>query len=450
MSAPVYIHGLRSENVMRLELVELGFDGPGLTIVSGMNGEGKSSLLASIAMALGGKDQIPDRPVREGAKRGEVDIDLGDRVVKLRVRPDRGTTLTVEGKNGSIFKSPQALLDDLVGELAFDPLEFSDAKPAAQATRLRQLVGLDTATEDAEAERVYAERTGVNREAKALEGQLAGMPEAPMPPEPGEEVSASELAAHLSAAHELQAANERTRRAAEQATAAATKAAATVADLEAKLAAARSALEISEAAVRAALDRATALVDPNLSEAQIAFAEADTHNKAVRAARTARDGAAAANRARDAKAADLAAKKAESQRLTDRLAAIDAAKLAKLAAAHFPVNGLSVAGDTVTYRGIPLSQASSSEQLRVCLAIAAALNPRLRLMLVRQGNDLDARRLREVAEWAREQSYQVLLERVAGDRPVGIVIEAGRVAGDYREAAPAAKPMTIVAGDDDF
>jgi hypothetical protein len=54
-----------------------------------------------------------------------------------------------------------------------------------------------------------------------------------------------------------------------------------------------------------------------------------------------------------------------------------------------------------------------------------------------------------VAEWAKEKGYQVLMERVATNTPVGIVIEAGKVAADLRskEEKKDAKPSS---DDDDM
>ena len=110
----VYLHGLRVENFLRCELVEIAIDGPGLTLITGENAQGKSSVLKAIIAALGGTKVLPDRPVREGAAQADVELDLGDKLVHLRVKPDRTATLTVTAKDGSsVYKSPQRLLDAL-------------------------------------------------------------------------------------------------------------------------------------------------------------------------------------------------------------------------------------------------------------------------------------------------------------------------------------------------
>ena len=84
--------------------------------------------------------------------------------------------------------------------------------------------------------------------------------------------------------------------------------------------------------------------------------------------------------------------------------------------------------------GHPLNQASGAEQLRAGVAIAMALNPKLRVIRVRDGNSLDSGGMRLLAEMAEEHGYQVWIERVDESGTVGFVIEDGEV-----KHAPAAE-----------
>ena len=62
----MHITELRAENIKRLVAVRVKPDGS-LVVVGGNNGQGKTSLLDSIAMALGGKDLMPAEPLRRCA-----------------------------------------------------------------------------------------------------------------------------------------------------------------------------------------------------------------------------------------------------------------------------------------------------------------------------------------------------------------------------------------------
>lgn len=145
---------LRSNNVKRLTAVQITPTGD-LVVIGGKNGAGKSSVLDSIMFAMAGKDSLPAMPVRRGASKAKVELDLGDIVVVRTFTPGGGTNLTVKSKDGRKFPSPQTLLDSLTGRLSFDPLEFSRQKPDEQAEVLRSLVGLDFEKIDLEYQKLY-------------------------------------------------------------------------------------------------------------------------------------------------------------------------------------------------------------------------------------------------------------------------------------------------------
>jgi ABC-type lipopolysaccharide export system ATPase subunit len=81
----------------------------------------------------------------------------------------------------------------------------------------------------------------------------------------------------------------------------------------------------------------------------------------------------------------------------------------------------------VLYQGVPLAQVSSAERIRVSFAIAIAKNPKLRVVLLKDGPLLDEKSLAMVAEMAEEADVQVWVERV-GRGPVGVLIQDGEVA----------------------
>ena len=448
--APVYIHGLKASDFLRLELVSLRLDGPGLTQITGDNASGKSSLLRSIMAALGGKEALPAQPVRRGAKKSEIEVDLGDKIVKLRVREDRSATLTVEGKDGAVFRSPQALLNEMVGKLAFDPLDFL-AKEKEQAATLRRLVGIDTTAMDAERQQVFDSRTLVNRECKLLDAQLDGIV---VPEHPGEFVPAeirrkenvTALTVRYQAAFDTNRSNDAERDRLDECDSVLKDARQRVEQLKEELAAAENDLDDASREYTEQQAKVEALVDHDLIAAAAQLRELEATNAEIAAEEQAeskrhQEYQERWNRrqsvlsTRDAKEAETRAKHNEAGRLTLRMDRIDEEKAALLSSSKFPCPGLGIDGETVTYNGLPLRQASTGEQLSVCLSVAAALNPRLRVLLVRSGNDLDQNRLRQTAEWATANGYQVLLERVAGDTPIGIVIEAGKVALDARAGA---------------
>src|SRR4051812_767157 len=186
---------LNAENVKRLKAVEIVPKGS-TVIVSGKNGQGKTSVLDSILLALAGKDaqKLMTKPIREGEDHAEVRLDLGEYVVTRSWTGNDKSYLKVEGKAGEKFPSPQALLDSLNGELSFDPLEFARKNAKEQRETLLGIVdiGLDLDAWQREFDGLYEARTEVGRDVKSLEGRLDGFPYVIDCPD--EEVNVAELA----------------------------------------------------------------------------------------------------------------------------------------------------------------------------------------------------------------------------------------------------------------
>ena len=107
------------------------------------------------------------------------------------------------------------------------------------------------------------------------------------------------------------------------------------------------------------------------------------------------------------------------------------AKRDALANAKFPVDGLSFTENAILYKGLPLDQPGQAERIRISCAIAAALNSKLRVILIRDGNDLDDDGLAAVYEFAEINDMQIWLEVVGTSADgVGVVLEAGEVVAD--------------------
>jgi predicted ABC-type transport system involved in lysophospholipase L1 biosynthesis ATPase subunit len=99
-----------------------------------------------------------------------------------------------------------------------------------------------------------------------------------------------------------------------------------------------------------------------------------------------------------------------------------------ITAAKFPLEGLGFGNGAVVYKEIPLSQASSAEQLRVSMAMAMALNPKVRVIRITDGSLLDSSSMKVIDEMANAQDFQIWCEIVDESGKVGIVIEDGAVA----------------------
>lgn len=421
---------LSAENVKRLVAVDIRPDG-NLVIVGGKNGHGKSSCLDAIAYALGGEKLIPGQPVRKGQDKAKVTVELDDLTVTRTFTAAGGGSLVVANKDGARYPSPQAILDRLVGRLSFDPLEFARMDPAHQRDTLRRLAGLDFTEMDRRRLEVYHRRTEVNRQGKLLEHKLAETPSYALLPDAEVSLTAitEELAA-ATAAHavvtELQADLEDAHDEHRDTQSRVERAVARIAELEQQLAAAKAdharvhALAAEVATRRTELDTrldAARAAVPDLLAIRQRLDDAEATNDKVRA-----------NTRRAEVAQAVADNRKESEQLTTEIGAADKQKLDSIAAAKFPIDGLSVTDEGVTFDGFPFDQASGADRLRISTAIGIALNPKLKVLLIRDGSALDSTSLALMATMAADADAQVWLEKVAETKEgVSVLIEDGTV-----------------------
>ena len=393
---------LTAENVKRLKAVQIRPD-PHVQVITGRNAQGKTSVLDAIWLALGGGSAAREtvRPIRDGEDEARVELDLGELLV-TRTWDGGRSSLRVEA-GGARYPSPQAMLDALVGRLSFDPLEFTRRSAKEQLAALLQLVDLDIDLDAIAAERarLYEARTEIGRNGKQLDGQVAGLGK--VEEAPAAEQSASQLIADLRAAEALiqwqqqQLEDQKWLRS-------------QITQLEGQLTEARADLAKIDEEVKGHLPT------PDVKAIEEQLDQVEQTNAAVRRN---------LERARAGQA--LADARAAYTDLTAKINALDQRKADALAAAKFPVDGLGFTDDGVTYQGIPFSQASSAEQIRASLAMAMALNPKLRVIRILDGSLLDADNLALIEEMARANDYQIWIERVGDADGVGVVIEDGEV-----------------------
>lgn len=402
---PLKIVELKSTNVKRLTAVRITPDG-NLVVVGGNNGQGKTSVLDSIMYALGGKSAACAEPIHKGKKKAEVVVDLGELVV-TRTFTAKGGTLTVATADGAKVASPQALLDKLVGKLSFDPLEFDRMDPRQQRATLVDLVGLDFTDIDKRRKAAYDTRTDVNRALKAAQAKLDAAETFDVP---ADAPSAAEAVEAYRKAQEDEATFAIIKRQAEGNKA---RRAAIVEEIK-------------------ALQNESAALEKTFANMQAEANKIPQHDlDALKAAVDNAEGLAEkvhANKRAAELTEEVEALEDESDDLTQAIERADEEKARALASAQFPVEGLAFTDDGVTLAGVPFEQASAAERLRVSVAMGLALNPRLRVMLIRDGSLLDEKSLDMLAQLAVEHDAQVWLERVGHGAECTVVIEDGEVA----------------------
>lgn len=400
---------LRAENIKRLKAVDITPDNH-LQIIGGRNAQGKSSVLDAVALALTGKEakKLNPRPLRDGERSGKVTLKLDGYVVTRTFTAAGGGTLTVTASDSkSKLTSPQRVLDDLMGRLSFDPQEFIGLSAREQSQALLSLVDLDIDLDatDETINSLSQERLVKGRELKAKGDYLPFSPDIPVA-----ERSATDLLdliqSHRDRNREIEDANSALRAAQHSADELADH----IADLQSQLKSKMN--DVDRYAARVVT--LGPILDTTAHEKQLS--DIENSNARIRT-----------NRENKRHNTEIDAAKNEYEQLTTRIEELRATKDKALAEAKFPIDGLGFDDSGVTYNGVPFSQASSMEQLRVSMAIAMASNPKLRVIRIKDGSLLDDDALALVASEAKANDYQVLMERVGDKDPGAIIIEDGQV-----------------------
>jgi DNA repair exonuclease SbcCD ATPase subunit len=416
-----------AKNVLRLSAVEITPQGNVITL-GGKNGAGKSSVLNAIQMALGGKKVTPSKPIRNGSDEASIVLDLGDTVVERVITATTDKLVVKNKEDGFRAGNPQTVLNQLFNTISFDPLQFVSEDPGKQGETLRKLTNLDFTLINQKRAAVYEERTHHGREQKSLRTQYEAAPK--HDDAPAVEVSVKELMASLK---EAQTHNEKRQAMVERIAEGETdheKDLENLADLKAKLAeiqaeiaAHEEAMQREQAIVQGVREQLAGIDAIDTTDIENQIGEAEEVNSKVRANATRAD--------LGKKVADADAKWAT---LTAQIDELDKQKQATLTSVKFPVEGLGLDDNGVTFNGLPFSQASRAEQLRVSLAIGIAMNPKLRVLFVRDGSLLDEDGLALIAKMADENDCQVWVEDARTTDPTAIVIEDGHVREEPKAA----------------
>ena len=413
------IISLSVENFLRVEAAEIRPEGD-LVVIAGPNEAGKSTLINAIWTALGGEKVAPEEPIRQGAKRAQVTLELGDGegpvLMVERIYTESGSRLRVserrEDGEAVTFRAPQAMLSAMLSSLAFDPEAFARMKSAEQAAMLAELTGLDTSDLDAEEREVRDMRRAVGRRREDVP-----MPEGEAP----RRVDVAELTERLSVAQEASRVYESWERDLRHTKGQETYWRDMIAECESALAEAKESLAATQREIAAATEAHANRLNPR---DEIAELTAELRQAGETNARS----DAYAREVERAEAAD--AVQADYDRMSARIDEIMAERAERIAACEMPVDGLSIEDGKVLYEGRPFAQASTARRLDISLAIGMAQNPKLRVLRIEHGSLLDERLMDIIATRCAEHGYQAWVEVVANrDEGVGIYIEDGKVTG---------------------
>lgn len=393
----VKISEFQIENVKRIKAVDYEPSQSGLTVIGGRNNQGKTSVLDSIAWALGGDKFKPSKAQRDGS------------VIPpyLKVTLSNGIVVERKGKNSSLKvidpsgnKAGQQLLNDFVESFALNLPKFMESNSAEKAQTLLQIIGVGDALTELEREETskYNQRHSVGLVADQKKKYAQEMIH--YDDVPDEIISASELIKQQQQILLENAENQKKR------------------DRLSSLIKRKNELEIELAQVTSDLDIAQTdakdLEDRSTAELEKSIENIDMLNAKIRS-----------NLDKEKAEEDARNFQRQYDELTAEIEDLREAKKKLLDNADLPLPELSVSEGEITYKGMKWDNMSGSDQLKVATAIIRKLNPNCGFVLMDKLEQMDNETLSEFAQWLEKENLQVIATRVSTGDECSLIIEDG-------------------------
>lgn len=407
----IKINKLEIENVKRVKAVKIEPTPTGLTVVGGKNNQGKTSVLDSIAWALGGEKYRPSQAQREGSVLPPA----------LRVQLSNGLIVERKGKNSDLKvidpngkKGGQQLLNEFVEQLAIDLPKFMESTGKEKAQTLLKIIGVgdELVKLEINEQELYNQRRTIGQIAdqkKKYADEQVFYQEAPK-----ELVSPSELIKQQQDILARNGENQRKREKVEQIKWTVSSLQSEVAVLEKQLQNKKVSLEESLRDLNIAEMDAIDLQDESTEELQNSISNIEEINRKVRA-----------NLDKEKAEEDAKNYKDQYDALTAQINQIRNAKFDLLNKADMPLPELSVENGELIYKGYKWDNMSGSDQLKVATAIVRKLNPKCGFVLLDKLEQMDIDTMNEFGHWLEQEGLQAIATRVSTGDECSILIEDG-------------------------
>lgn len=407
------INSLELENVKRIKAVKIEPTKDGLTVIGGRNGQGKTSVLDSIAWALGGDRYRPSEPQRQGSVLPPA----------LKITMDSGLVVERNGKNSTLKvtdpagrKGGQQLINEFVSQLALDLPKFMTASNKEKADTLLRIIGVGdklAMLERSETE-LYNKRHAVGQIADQKLKFAREMPEYPDVPE--QPISASEL---IKQQQGIMAHNAENKRKRDNAASLQGKYDA----LNRKITTIQGELERLLVEQRILMDdlRIANMAAEHLEDLSTAQLEEDIENVEKINIKI------RANLDKEKAEEDAKTYQTQYSQLTSEIDSVRQAKANLLQSAQLPLPGLSVQDGELTYNGFKWDNMSGADQLKVSTAIVRKLNPQCGFVLLDKLEQMDVDTLGEFGYWLEQEGLQAIATRVSTGDECSVIIEDGYV-----------------------
>lgn len=416
---------LKVENFKLFETLDVPINGNNVYLI-GPNGSGKSTFIDAIYTALTGKD-IPIKSIKEGHEKGKITVDIGNDDNKYTVElsfteaKEKGyLKLKMDNFNSS---SPRRDLDNIIGNIAFDPFEFIGLSGSAEGRRkqsqiIRDFLGVTFEDLDEKRKALFAERTTVNYSVddnnRIIEDSELSDEDMSKYKDP---VDIAEVSKQISDIREHNQKVEYVSNGINSKKETIESIDSSITELESQIETIKNQIKEKEErkqATQSDIDEGTIWMEQNekkeTTELEDKLSNASEHNQKVVEAEKLQKAIK-----------DHKTSKQKSEQLTEQMQQLDKQKEERIKNADSPVEGLGFdAEGMVTIDGLPFddNQIEKSRIIKVGVELLMAMDPALKIIRIKDGSLLDPARKKVIEELIQNNGYQAFIEFVSQDEKV--------------------------------
>lgn len=394
---------LNIRNLRKIEAVDI-LPSSNVVKIEGKNNNGKTTVLDSILLALGG-GKIPDGVIKTGEDKSLITVKFGDYIVKKTITPTNAY-LSVETVDGMKPKNPQSFLSDLIGKIAFDPMEFIRMDSKKQVDVLKKVLGIEEKINKLKEEELKAmeDRKLVGREKERYETLCLNELTPVEPPVSSVEISKKiqdamkvkeSISGQLKDLNMLKKSFEENK--------------SEIDKLEQQLEALRdNQLKIKNSI--SAHDVNYAEKELNKLEKEIAYNQnilekndllQKEYNDYLEYVKNKRI---------------LKEKISDWIQLDSVVENIRKEIKKTIEECSIPIKGLELSDNELLYNGHSFANTCESDRVKISVALTMAMNSKLKVILIRDGSLLDEDSLKEISDIANKEDYQIWIEKVASEK----------------------------------
>jgi len=423
---------MRITDYKNIDIVDVELD-EHVNVISGPNGAGKSSVVGAMIDALMGKTEMgknPQRKIKKGKDSAEIEVvlhdDDGDLVVKRKIT-QKDVYLKASRSDGTPVK--QTDLSKLLDNSTINITKLLFMGPKEQIDFVKEIAGIDTEEVEAKYKSLYAERTILNR---TLKSKQAAVDEAG-DVEKVEKVDVSSLQNELTDAINHNSAVDKSYAEFEEIKRGISFHQAKVEESKNQIEQLKKKIRELELAIEDDTRTIASLEEKKVNHVSAEYISIDGINKKIAEAskinRMADEYAkyVAMVHERDRVAADVERVNIEMENaLKEREEIIKSGKL--------PFKNIGFDKELgLTIGGIPFSEMSTAQQIRVMSRIYIESNPTLKVIYIQDGSLLDDDTLKQITEMSDMKDFQFLIEVVGDSDGADIVMREGHVVGGQDE-----------------